>query len=280
MQGAGNDFVLIDLRVESVADWSALAVEMCDRHFGVGADGLILVDGGSERGYEMTMFNPDGSNGQMCGNGIRCFARFLHERGEIDGEKVEVLTGAGPRWIHVVDAGDPYRVTVGMGAPEFDPREIPVALPGDRVIDRGLTVDGEDISITAVSMGNPHAVAFVDDVESFDLARIGPMVEHHPAFPERVNFEICQVLGPNRLRMRVWERGAGITLACGSGASAAAAAAVITGRVEPGSMDLLVTGGLLQMTWNGEGHEVILTGPAANVFDGEWARAAVAGAAR
>lgn len=280
MQGAGNDFVLIDLRVESVADWSALAVEMCDRHFGVGADGLILVDGGSERGYEMTMFNPDGSNGQMCGNGIRCFARFLHERGEIDGEKVEVLTGAGPRWIHVVDAGDPYRVTVGMGAPEFDPREIPVALPGDRVIDRGLTVDGEDISITAVSMGNPHAVAFVDDVESFDLARIGPMVEHHPAFPERVNFEICQVFGPNRLRMRVWERGAGITLACGSGASAAAAAAVITGRVEPGSMDLLVTGGLLQMTWNGEGHEVILTGPAANVFDGEWARAAVAGAAR
>ncbi|MDP6184563.1 MAG: diaminopimelate epimerase [Gammaproteobacteria bacterium] len=278
MHGAGNDFVMVDAREESSADWSRLAVDVCDRHFGVGADGLILIDGNRERGFEMTIYNPDGSLAEMCGNGIRCFARLLHERGEIgDDEKIDVLTGAGPRWIRVDEAGpDGYRVTAGMGVPEFDPATIPIDMPGDRVVDRSLAVDGMELKITALSMGNPHAVAFVDDVEAINLESTGPIVEHHPAFPRRVNFEICQVLGSDSLRMRVWERGAGITLACGSGASATVAAAVVTGRAKPGRIELQVDGGVLDLEWRGEGHEVTMTGPADRVFEGQWVRTPIA----
>ena len=279
MHGAGNDFVMVDAREESSADWNRLAVDVCDRHFGVGADGLILIDGGRQRGYEMTIYNPDGSVAEMCGNGIRCFARFLHERGEIGDEKIEVLTGAGPRWIRVVEASpDGYRVTAGMGVPDFDPATIPVDLPVARVVDRAIAVEGSEIEITALSMGNPHAVTFVDDVEAIDLESIGPKVEHHPAFPHRVNFEICQVRAPDSLRMRVWERGAGITLACGSGASATVAAAVVTGRATPGPIELHVDGGILDMEWGGEGDEVIMTGSADRVFEGQWLRTTIAGA--
>ena len=270
MHGAGNDFVMVDARRESSEDWSRLAVDVCDRHFGIGADGLILIDGDNDRGLEMKMYNPDGSIGEMCGNGIRCFARFLHERGEIGEEKTDVLTGAGPRWIRVAEAEpDRYRVTVGMGVPEFDPALIPIDMQGDRIVNRALSVDGAELSITALSMGNPHAVAFVEDVNAFDLENIGPKVENHPVFPQRVNFEICQVIGPQNLRMRVWERGAGITLACGSGASATAAAAVVTGRAEPGAIELQVDGGALELEWRGEGSEVIMTGPAERVFEGQ-----------
>jgi diaminopimelate epimerase len=243
----------------------------------VGADGLILVNGNRGRGFEMTIYNPDGSLAEICGNGIRCFARFLHERGEIGDEKVDVLTGAGPRWIRVDEAGTGgYRVTAGMGVPEFDPATIPIDMPGDRVVDRSLAVDGMELKITALSMGNPHAVAFVDDVEAINLESTGPIVEHHPAFPRRVNFEICQVLGSDSLRMRVWERGAGITLACGSGASATVAAAVVTGRAKPGRMELQVDGGVLDLEWRGEGHEVTMTGPADRVFEGQWVRTPIA----
>ena len=276
MHGAGNDFVMVDARKESSADWNRLAVDVCDRHFGVGADGLILIDGDRGRGLEMKMYNPDGSMAEMCGNGIRCFARFLHERGEIGDERIDVLTGAGPRWIRVAEAGsDRYLVTVGMGVPEFAPKAIPVDMRGDRITDRPLSVDGVELSITALSMGNPHAVAFVEDVEAFELEHIGPRVENHPAFPQRINFEICQVVGPQSLRMRVWERGAGITLACGSGASATAAAAVVTGRAEPGGIELQVDGGALELKWHGEGSEVIMTGPAERVFEGQWRPASI-----
>ena len=271
MHGAGNDFVMVDARRELSADWSRLAVDVCDRHFGVGADGLILIDGDRGRGLEMKMYNPDGSLAEMCGNGIRCFARFLHERGEIGEEKIDVLTGAGPRWIRVAEAGpDRYLVTAGMGVPEFAPAAVPVDMRGDRIVDRPLSVDGVQLSITALSMGNPHAVAFVEDVDAFDLESIGPRVENHPAFPRRVNFEICQVVGPQSLKMRVWERGAGITLACGSGASATAAAAVATARAKPGAIELHVDGGALELEWRGEGNEVIMTGPAERVFEGQW----------
>ena len=271
MHGAGNDFVMVDARRESSADWSRLAVDVCDRHFGIGADGLILIDGDRGRGLEMKMYNPDGSLAEMCGNGIRCFARFLHERGEIGEEKIDVLTGAGPRWIRVAEAGpDRYLVTAGMGVPEFAPAAVPVDMRGDRIVDRPLSVDGVQLSITALSMGNPHAVAFVEDVDAFDLESIGPRVENHPAFPRRVNFEICQVVGPQSLKMRVWERGAGITLACGSGASATAAAAVVTARAKPGTIELHVDGGALELEWRGEGNEVIMTGPAERVFEGQW----------
>ena len=157
-----------------------------------------------------------------------------------------------------------------MGVPEFNPSRVPVNLPGETVIDHRFELDGAAFDLTALSMGNPHAVAFVDSVDSVDLPRIGPLVEHHPAFPERVNFEICEILAPNRLRTRVWERGAGITLACGSGAAATAAAAVKSGRVAPGDLTMIVDGGELSFTWAGGTAELVMTGPAETVYDGVW----------
>lgn len=283
MHGAGNDFLLVDVRSEPARDWSQLAVKMCDRHFGAGADGLILVDGDKQAGFAMTIYNPDGSEAEMCGNGIRCFARFLHQRGEIGSDRVTVSTGAGPRWIQIVESSErEHRAAVGMGVPDFTPRNVPADLPGDRALDYPIDVDGVTIRVTAVSVGNPHAVTFVDHISDFELERIGPLMEHHRLFPRRVNFEVCQVLGPGRLRLRVWERGAGITLACGTGAAAAVAAAVITGRVEAGPVDLQADGGFLKMDWKGEGHEVVMVGPAQTVFEGRWVQEApvVAGAAR
>ena len=271
MHGTGNDFVMVDARSESAPNWSRLAVAMCDRHFGAGSDGLILIEGDAESGFKMIMYNPDGSEAEMCGNGIRCFARYLFERNEIAAEKVTVETGAGPRWIRVDDpAPSSFMVSVGMGTPDFTPSNVPVNLPGNRIVDHPLRVDGLDLRITALSVGNPHAVAFVEDVTQVPLERIGPMVETNSAFPQKVNFEICQVTGDNSLRMRVWERGAGITLACGTGASATTAAAVATGRARPGAIDLQVDGGVLRMRWEGEGSEIVMTGPAEAVYEGRW----------
>ena len=271
VHGAGNDFVIIDDRVEAARDWPALAPRMCDRHFGVGADGLILIRDIDGPGYQMIMFNPDGTRAEMCGNGIRCLARVLFERGDLGRDKVPILTDAGDRWVRVVDdSPDSFLVAVGMGVPEFTPSNIPVNLPGEVVIDHHFEVDGAAFLLTAVSMGNPHAVAFVDSVDSVDLARVGPLIEHHSAFPQRVNFEICEVLAPGRLRMRVWERGAGITLACGSGAAATAAAAIKSGRVAPGSLTMLVDGGELSFDWAGGDAELVMTGPAVTVYDGVW----------
>lgn len=269
--GAGNDFVIVDDRALAGRDWPALAIQMCDRHFGVGADGLILIQDVDGPGYRMIMYNPDGSRAQMCGNGIRCLGRILFGRGDIGREKVPVITDGGDRWIQIIDASPAsFLVSAGMGVPEFNPARVPVDLPGETIIDHPFKVDGAEFALTAVSMGNPHAVAFVDSVESVDLPRIGPLVEHHPAFPERVNFEICEILAPGRLRMRVWERGAGITLACGSGAAATAAAAVVSGRVDPGSLTMLVDGGELGFEWAGGNAELVMTGPAETVYDGVW----------
>ena len=269
--GAGNDFIIVDDRAEAGRDWSAFAVRMCDRHFGVGADGLILIRDIDGPGYQMIMYNPDGSRAEMCGNGIRCLARILFERGAIAREKVPIVTDGGDRWIQIVDdSPDSFLVAAGMGVPEFNPSRVPVDLPGETVIDHHFEIDGTAFDLTAISMGNPHAVAFVDSVESVDLPRIGPLVEHHPSFPERVNFEICEVLAPGRLRMRVWGRGGGITLACASGAAAAAAAAVKSGRVAPGIVTMLVDGGELSVEWPGGNAELVMTGSAVTVYDGVW----------
>ena len=273
MHGAGNDFAMVDARVEDERDWPGLAVAICDRHFGVGADGLILILDADGPGYQMIMYNPDGSRAEMCGNGIRCFAKILYESGDIGREQVPILTDSGERWVRVVDdSADSFTVSAGMGVPEFDPARVPVDLAGDAVIDHPFAVDGAEFAVTAVSIGNPHAVAFVESVESVNLPRVGPLMEHHAAFPNRVNFEICQVLGPGRLRMRVWERGAGITLACGSGAAATAAAAIKTGRVAPGNVGMAVDGGDLIFDWAGGEDEIVMTGPAETVYDGVWRR--------
>jgi diaminopimelate epimerase len=270
--GAGNDFVLVDAR-ELAFDWSRLARRMCDRHFGVGSDGLLLVEHSQVADYRMRMFNPDGSEAEMCGNGIRCFAKLLFDDGLVlSGDRVTVETLAGIQKLRVFrDGGKVVRVRVGMGAPRFQPDEIPVrgALDGGRGVQRRLAVDGQELDVTCVSMGNPHAVAFIEaPVGEFPLERVGPLVERHADFPARTNFEIVNVLAPDRLRMRVWERGAGLTLACGTGACGVMVAARLHGHVGPRAT-IELPGGTLEIEWDGEG-EVWMTGPAELVFTGEW----------
>lgn len=274
LHGAGNDFVLIDLRAERERDWSRVARSVCDRHYGVGGDGVLLVRGKPGEDLEMVMFNPDGSAAEMCGNGIRCFAKYLFDRGEIGGDRTDVLTGAGPVWVQVLgESPDGFRVATSLGVPDLDAAAVPTTLGCDMAIEVPFSVGGRDLELTCVSMGNPHAVARVESPEEFDLAGIGPLVEHHPAFPERTNFEVYAPLpsaeGPT-LRMRVWERGAGITLACGSGAAATVAAAMKTGAVEFGRVRLQVDGGRLEAEWDHEHDDLILVGPAETVFDGRW----------
>ncbi|MEE9285624.1 MAG: diaminopimelate epimerase [Dehalococcoidia bacterium] len=272
MQGTGNDFVVIDGH-ETQRDWGRLAIAMCDRHYGIGADGVLVVGPSETADFRMRMFNPDGSEAEMCGNGIRCFAKYVIEEGLAPGGRtdltIETLAG-----LHAVSgrmAGSKVAsVRVGMGAPRFAPEEIPVADEGrQRVIDHPLAVGGQRFAVTCLSMGNPHAVAFLDGpVEDLPLERIGPQVEHHSFFPQRVNFEVVNVQDRRRLTARVWERGAGLTLACGSGACAIAVAARVKGLIN-GAVAIALPGGTLRVEWDGEG-EVWLEGPAETVFKGVW----------
>jgi diaminopimelate epimerase len=274
MHGIGNDFVMVDARGEQ-KPWADLAVKMCDRHMGIGADGLILVLPSEGADLRMRMFNPDGSEAEMCGNGIRCFAKFALESGIAPrgGEQLAVETLAGlrvvqPRW----QDGQVQAVRVGMGVPVFRPADIPVAVAGvEEVRGHALTVDGVNLSLSCASMGNPHAVHFLNEpVENFPLERIGPQVEHHPLFPARVNFEIVNVLDRGRLNVRVWERGAGITLACGTGACAVAAIAMHQGLVDS-PVEVRLPGGALRIEWDGRpDSELFMTGPVARVYAGEW----------
>ncbi len=278
LHGAGNDFVLVDTRSESERDWPTLARSVCDRHFGIGGDGVLLVRGNPGADLEMVMYNPDGSYSAMCGNGIRCFAKYLFDRGEIGNTRTDVLTGAGPVWVEVLGRGPTgLRVATSLGVPDLDAAAVPTTLAADMAIEVPVTVADQQLELTCVSMGNPHAVARVRSPEDFDLSRIGPLIEHHPAFPERTNFEVYAPIesenGPT-LRMRVWERGAGITLACGSGAAATVATAMKTGAVEFGCVTLLVDGGRLEAEWDHEHDDLILVGPAVTAFEGSWDRPA------
>jgi len=274
MHGTGNDFVMVDARALD-ADWETLARAICDRHFGVGSDGLIVALPAPEADLRMRMFNPDGSEAEMCGNGIRCLAKYAVERGiatPTDGA-IAVDTLAGRLRCQVFGAnGTVERVRVSMGRPRLAPDEIPVlAESSGPLLDLPVRVEGGDFRVTCVSMGNPHAVHFTDEpVGAIDLEHVGPRVEHHPAFPRRVNFEVANVLGRDRLRMRVWERGAGLTLACGTGACATAVAARLRGLVDD-VVDVELPGGTVRIEWDGAG-EVYLSGPAETVFEGRWLR--------
>ena len=272
MHGAGNDYLFIDARGQD-RDWPALAVAMSDRHRGVGADGIILALPSEEADLRMRMFNADGSEGEMCGNGIRCLVRYAFDRGIVPSTKspVSVETLAGtlgvvPIW----DGSKMARASVSMGEPRLRPEDIPVDVPGrELVLDYPLRVDGHSFDISCVSMGNPHAVAFVDeDVDAVPLREIGPLVEHHSLFPRRVNFEIVNVVDPARLKARVWERGSGLTMACGTGACAAVVAAR-NHRYVGDEVAVVLPGGELTVRWPGHG-EVILEGPVEEVFQGEW----------
>ena len=272
MHGTGNDFVVIDARREQ-RDWPKLAVAMCDRHFGVGSDGILLVEPSIQADFRMRMFNPDGSESEMCGNGIRCFAKYVVEEGLTADKpnKLRVETGAGILELTPSGSnGHVERVLVSMGKPILTPKDIPVLATGPGpLIDHALTIDGRTLKVTCVSMGNPHAVAFIDTpVADFPLETIGPKVEHHPFFPRRVNFEIVNVLDRTHVVTRVWERGAGITLACGPGACAVAVAGRLKGLTDD-AIENRLPGGLLKLRWDGSG-PVYLEGPAELVFHGDW----------
>ena len=272
MQGTGNDFVVLDGLRERlpVADWAALARRICDRHFGVGSDGVLVVEPSERADFRMRMFNPDGSEAEMCGNGIRCFAKYVHDAGLAERREMAVETGAGVLDL-VVHArnGTADAVTVSMGVPEFRPDLVPVAVDGEVARDVPLDGVGADVRVTCVSMGNPHAVAFVErPVAEFPLEQVGPRVERHRLFPRRVNFEVVQPRGRGELDVRVWERGAGITLACGTGACAVAAVARLQ-RLIGDRVRITLPGGPLDVEWDGKS-DILMTGPAALVFEGDW----------
>ncbi|HEX8201351.1 MAG TPA: diaminopimelate epimerase [Isosphaeraceae bacterium] len=271
MHGLGNDYVYVSLFDQPPpADPAALAVAVSDRHFGIGGDGLILIGPSERADARMRMFNADGSEGEMCGNGVRCVAKFLHDRGIAPQERVTVETGRGVLTLDLeVERGRAQRVRVDMGAPILRAAEIPTTLPGDPPVDVPLVIAGRELRLTAVSMGNPHAVAYVEDVATFPVEALGPVLERHPTFPRRVNAHFVEVLGPAEVRMRTWERGSGITLACGTGACAVGVAGVLTGRTGR-RLRAHLPGGTLELEWPAEGASVFMTGPATEVFSGEW----------
>ncbi|WP_041439019.1 MULTISPECIES: diaminopimelate epimerase [unclassified Synechococcus] len=271
-QGLGNDFILVDNRHQPQPCLTPEeAVALCNRRFGVGADGVIFLLPGQEGAdFSMRLFNSDGSEAEMCGNGIRCLARFLQDLG-IPGQDgaYQIHTLAGRIVPQVRPDG---LVTVDMGIPRLLAGQIPTTLakPEEKVVRQPLQVGGREWAVTAVSMGNPHCVVFLEEggsLEELDLERVGPLFEHHPAFPERTNTEFAQVLGPNYLRLRVWERGAGVTLACGTGACAALVAAVLEERAEP-QATVELPGGNLEIRWDPDTQHVWMTGPALPVFSG------------
>ena len=271
MHGLGNDYVYV--RPDRERDWSAVARAVSDRHFGVGSDGLILALPSGVADLRMRMFNADGSEAEMCGNGIRCLAKYAVEEGMVarDAATVTIETLAGVLTLELFrEDGVVSAARVDMGPPSFDPASLPAAVEGSGpVIDHPLEVGGVDLRLTLASMGNPHAIHWLDgDVDDFPLERIGPLVERHPLFPNRTNFQVVQVLSRDHVRHRVWERGAGITLASGTSASAVCAAGRLTGRTGDAITDTL-PGGDLQLEWDGAG-SVFMTGPAARVFDADW----------
>jgi diaminopimelate epimerase len=272
LHGTGNDFVVVDARTVD-RDWVALARAICDRHFGVGADGLILAAASQTADVRMRIFNADGSEAEMSGNGMRCLVKFAVDDGIVEPRKdsFDVETGAGVLRVHVTSsAGRVTDVRESMGPPRLDPREIPIAIEAPAPLRNiPLAIDGRMLAITPVSMGNPHAVYFQDAaVEAFPLHILGPLVEHHALFPNRTNFEVVRMTGDDAAEMRVWERGVGETLSCGSGASATMVAGRLLGLLGD-TLELRVPGGTLQLEWDGEG-DVILSGPVEEVFRGTW----------
>jgi len=269
MHGIGNDYVYIDCFHETVKDPETLAVRISDRHFGVGGDGLILIMPSEKADARMRMFNADGSEAQMCGNGIRCVAKYVFESGIRRQPEITVETLAGVLRLQLFAPGGPVeKVRVNMGVPRLRRQDIPMLGDGERVVAEKLTAGDGAFAVTCVSMGNPHCVIYVDEVEKFPVTRYGPLLEHHPQFPERTNVEWIEWVNRREIRQRTWERGSGETLACGTGACAAVVASVLNGKTER-SVTVHLSGGDLEIEWGDDNH-VYMTGPAVEVFRGDW----------
>jgi len=270
MQGAGNDYVYVDCFTEKLDDPAAVAIKVSNRNFGIGSDGLILIMPSEVADVRMRMFNSDGSESEMCGNGIRCVAKYAFDHGIVTKKEITAETGAGILTLQLFTAADGKvdRVRVNMGPPRLTRAEIPMlGEAGSKVINEPLNILHTTFHITCASMGNPHCVIFVDDVENFQVAKYGPLIENHEMFPRRTNVEFVQIISRTEVRQRTWERGAGETLACGTGASAVTAACVLNGLTDKKILNHL-SGGDLEMEWAEDGN-VYMTGPAVEVFTGE-----------
>ena len=270
MQGLGNDYIYVNCLEETVEDPEALSRRISDRHFGVGSDGLVLIMPCEEADFRMRMFNADGSESEMCGNATRCVAKYVHDRGLTDKTEIRLMTGAGIKILTLqVTDGKTESVRVDMGEPELEGEKIPVKVPGNPVIGAPVEALGETYRMTYVSMGNPHAVIFVDDADAFDVHGVGAKIETAPLFPRKTNVEFCTVKDREHLRMRVWERGTGETLACGTGACATLVASVLNG-VSERKATLALNGGSLVVEWDPETNHVYQEGPAEFVFDADY----------
>ena len=270
MHGIGNDYVYVNGFQETIDDPEALSIKVSDRHFGIGSDGLIIINPSETADFTMDMFNADGARGAMCGNGIRCVGKYVYDHGMTDKTRITVETRAGIKTLDLtVEDGKVSEVCVDMGSPIFEPKKIPVASDEKELISQPITAAGREWSMTCVSMGNPHCIIPVEDPYALDLEKIGPDFEHHELFPDRVNTEFIRVLDRQNVEMRVWERGSGETWACGTGACAVTAAGIRNGWLDD-EVTVHLRGGDLKIRWDRESNTIYMTGPAETVFEGEW----------
>lgn len=269
MHGIGNDYVYVNCFEESVKNPAEVSKFVSDRHFGIGSDGLILISPSAIADFRMNIYNADGSQAEMCGNGIRCVAKYVYDYGLTDKTEISVETLAGIKYLRLqVENGKVASVEVNMGAPILEPKEIPVAVEESPVVNVPVEVKGKIYHMTCVSMGNPHAIIFMNNVKDLDIAAIGPYFENHMVFPKRTNTEFVEVLDRNTVNMRVWERGSDETLACGTGACATTVACILNDKTE-NEVTVHLLGGDLKIRWDREANQVYMTGPATVVFDGE-----------
>ena len=270
MEGCGNDYVYVNGFEEKIDNPNEVAIAVSDRHFGIGSDGLIIINPSEVADFKMCMYNADGSEGKMCGNGIRCVAKFVYDFKLTDKDVITVETLSGIKTLKLnVENGKVKTVRVNMGAPILECDEVPVKYDDEKMINKPVKVDGKTFNITCVSMGNPHAVTFINDTDNLEIEKIGPKFENNEIFPDKVNTEFIQIIDKNTIKMRVWERGSGETFACGTGACASVVASVLNGLTE-NKVTVKLLGGDLEIEYNQDENTVYMTGPARVVFTGEY----------
>lgn len=271
MHGAGNDYIYVNCFEETVPNPTETAAKVSDRHFGIGSDGLVLIEPSNIADFKMDIYNSDGSQAKMCGNATRCVAKYVYDNRMTEKREISLETLSGIKTIKMfVENGKVKSAAVNMGAPITEPSKIPVNIIAETVINKPINVAGQEYAVTCVSMGNPHCILFVDDTDGIEIERIGPLFENHPLFPDRINTEFIQLLDGKTFKMRVWERGAGETLACGTGACASTAAAILNGYCKKDEdISVILKGGILTIRWDSKSGDIFMTGPAETVCTGE-----------